>query len=420
MDAFTLRGAGCLSGLLLLVQMENGALIFLFLWLGCLLSASVCQECGGVLTDPSGDITSPNYPDSYPPNSNCHWEIYAPSMKNIIVVFNEFNLEDTVDCFSGDFLSITDPNGDSSLFCGQDHPWTVESVGNSLVVSFVSDSDDELGLKFSLSYVTPSVCEAGWHEFGGRCYFFSGEEVTFDDARMDCEARNAQMTSIHSKQEQLFVQERAKTPTVWIGATTTGMLYEDPLAFEFLDGTRNDYHNVWPFEAYRPGGCASDCGMLLVPDRWVNRPCSISRPVICESTLENGEDWFCYDDPFQCFHVSTEAFDFDTARSYCLQYPGVDILSIGDDEWKQVLAGQSFEHNDFLPHPLPRSREFWIGLRKGVAGDWMWVDGSPFDLDRWEYGSPAEEGGECAVVTTSSWEDLDKAEFASYVCKKSP
>lgn len=35
-------------------------------------------DCGGVVTNPSGVITSPNYPQNYPQNQACIWKITAP------------------------------------------------------------------------------------------------------------------------------------------------------------------------------------------------------------------------------------------------------------------------------------------------------------------------------------------------------
>ena len=53
----------------------DGALAIISLWLSCVLSCTASQECGGILTDFLGEITSPGYPQSYPSASNCRWEI---------------------------------------------------------------------------------------------------------------------------------------------------------------------------------------------------------------------------------------------------------------------------------------------------------------------------------------------------------
>ncbi|CAG0894796.1 unnamed protein product [Darwinula stevensoni] len=324
------------------MKMVIGLLAFQALFCGCLISASVSQDCGGVLTEPHGEIQSPGYSYSYPPNIHCRWVI---QMSPLLL-----------------------------------------SRSGTLYIDFTSDVDGESGFRFRLTYVAQDACEEGWQQFGSHCYFFSDEVMHFDDAQADCEGRDAQLGSIHSKEELMFVQERVKTSPCWIGATNTGYLTEDPFNFEFIDGTANDYHNIWQWDGYHPFNCVTGCGILLVPDRWANRDCLETRQVICDSMMSHGQDWRCWTDPMPdlCFHVSTEFFTFDEARAY----------------W--AING-----------------EFWIGLIQDASGVWQWVDGSPIDVDRWEEGNPTEAGGECGVITTSSWDDLEREYSASYVCKKS-
>ena len=59
------------------------------------------DACGGYInadTDPengaaNGTIQSPSYPDLYPPNKNCVWQIVAPAWYRITINFTDFNLE---------------------------------------------------------------------------------------------------------------------------------------------------------------------------------------------------------------------------------------------------------------------------------------------------------------------------------------
>ncbi|CAG0882559.1 unnamed protein product [Darwinula stevensoni] len=408
--------------------MEGGMLVFLTMVAGCLVGVSLSQDCGGTLTAPYGEIMSPGYPDSYPPNTNCQWIIEAPTDTKILLVFYDFHLEYTVGCFPGDFLTVSDPVVDPQIFCGDNPPCLVESTGNSLSISFFSNSDDDQeGYRFHLAYITissssSSRCEEGWEEFGSYCYFFSEEEMEFEEAQMDCEARNANLTSIHSKEEQLFVKGHSKTPTVWIGAIKTGSLLDDPFDFEFVDGTPSDYHKMWSWPSTLLDGCSGSnfCMIQLVPDRWENRDCLETRPVICNAAMGHGPDWACYDAPKYkgCFHVSTEAYTYEAGRSYCQSFPGADIVHIVGAHNHTLLA-QAFQYPHYFPHPLPKWNEFWIGLRLDLSGDWTWVNGSPFYVDRWEVGYPVVDGGDCVVMTTSSWDDIPRDNPGSYVCKKS-
>ncbi|XP_066263228.1 exoskeleton protein RP43-like [Branchiostoma lanceolatum] len=66
--------------------------------------------CGGTLTAPEGNVTSPNHPSDYGNNENCEWIITVPGGSTVSLTFDSFNLE------SGyDFLTIYDGDSDSAL-----------------------------------------------------------------------------------------------------------------------------------------------------------------------------------------------------------------------------------------------------------------------------------------------------------------
>ncbi|CAG0886628.1 unnamed protein product [Darwinula stevensoni] len=216
----------------------------------------------------------------------------APPTLKILLSFVDFNLEDTSDCISGDFLTVSDPQGQSRTFCGRDHPWMLESVGNRLTVRFFSDASSEHGYRFKLSYMTASRCDEGWEEFDQYCYYFSENQKNFADARSYCLSNGADLASIHSRSEQIFMQENAKRASLLIGAKTTGEgLYVDPWNFEFIDGTPEDYHNVW--EGVNPwilGDEEGECGIIMLPDKWQNRDCREKRLILCASQVSHDSD----------------------------------------------------------------------------------------------------------------------------------
>lgn len=43
------------------------------------------SECGGMLTNPTGVVTSPNFPNDYDHNDACAWTITAPEGTQIVV-----------------------------------------------------------------------------------------------------------------------------------------------------------------------------------------------------------------------------------------------------------------------------------------------------------------------------------------------
>lgn len=49
--------------------------------------------CGGFLTKLDGTITSPGWPNEYPMNKNCVWQVVAPAQYRISLQFEIFDIE---------------------------------------------------------------------------------------------------------------------------------------------------------------------------------------------------------------------------------------------------------------------------------------------------------------------------------------
>ncbi|CAG0894584.1 unnamed protein product [Darwinula stevensoni] len=381
------------------------------------------QNCGGTLEDAVGEMESPGYPEAYPPFSHCVWQIRAPPTRTILLSFVDFNLEATDDCVSGDFLTVEDSEGGSNVYCGRDHPWSIESKDNFLSVSFFSDADDEEGheYRFKLSYITISKCLRNWQEFGSHCYFFSSDEKNFFEAKSNCtnQATGARLASVHSREEQVFLQTYAKRATLWLGAEPTGPgLNASPWNFDFIDGSPEDYHNVWGGEdPWILGGCNSSatCGIELVPDRWQNIDCQERKQVLCTSDVAYDGDWYDCDDFY--VHLSSGKMNFYDAEQYCLDFPGAQMLNVSNDDQQGCLSLRFGDHftTSFQDATLDDTA-FWIGLTR-ANGTWEWVNGSPLQYERWDVGYPEGSSSDCAVMVTSSWEDSMATNNHSFVCK---
>uniref|UniRef100_A0A1B6D601 Metalloendopeptidase n=1 Tax=Clastoptera arizonana TaxID=38151 RepID=A0A1B6D601_9HEMI len=108
-----------------------------------------CEDaCGGVFDVANGTITSPSFPELYPPNKNCIWEIIAPPQYRITLNFTHFDLEgnnvyqqeceyDSVEVHSKMSADVLRKHG---VFCGSKIPQLVTSEGNSLRLEFSSDN----------------------------------------------------------------------------------------------------------------------------------------------------------------------------------------------------------------------------------------------------------------------------------------
>ncbi|XP_014605735.1 PREDICTED: cubilin-like [Polistes canadensis] len=99
------------------------------------------SACGGNYTSEHGTIASPNYPNSYPLNSECIWILNTSPGNRISITFNVFNIQQSDNC-DLDYLEIREENGIGKLlgvFCGEEiDPITSSSI---LWIKFKSDAE---------------------------------------------------------------------------------------------------------------------------------------------------------------------------------------------------------------------------------------------------------------------------------------
>ena len=116
-------------------------------------------ECQQVLSEVNDNFTSPNYPNIYPNNINCHWIITLAEGYRIKLSFPVIELEErnslTDEC-DYDSVAVFDGNSQTDPilghWCGSEHPPYLISKGNKLLV--VLSTDRNYAYKgFSASYI---------------------------------------------------------------------------------------------------------------------------------------------------------------------------------------------------------------------------------------------------------------------------
>ncbi|XP_044530735.1 CUB domain-containing protein 2 [Gracilinanus agilis] len=100
-------------------------------------------KCGGVLSGPSGNFSSPNFPGLYPYDTECSWLIVVAEGSSILLSFHAFDLEYHDHC-GYDYLKIyngasSDENNLLGQFCGQSRPPPFTSSWHIMSVVFHSD-----------------------------------------------------------------------------------------------------------------------------------------------------------------------------------------------------------------------------------------------------------------------------------------
>ncbi|CAL1537017.1 unnamed protein product [Lymnaea stagnalis] len=107
-----------------------------------------CEKaCGGVIETPNGTISSPFFPDPYPPDKTCEWIIDAPQNHTIVLTFTHFDLEAGQGDCSYDFVKVYPEGGarkyNNVMHCGDSIPTPITAKGNTMKIEFKSDKYDE-------------------------------------------------------------------------------------------------------------------------------------------------------------------------------------------------------------------------------------------------------------------------------------
>lgn len=111
-------------------------------------SECVPPVCGGVYTNETGILKSPQYPQPYGAHIDCMYEIIAPPGRAIMIEFLDFDLEDTDPrTCSFDVLTVQDdlvwmdnrPIAESHRFCGTTRPPIMVSDFNVMRMRLQSD-----------------------------------------------------------------------------------------------------------------------------------------------------------------------------------------------------------------------------------------------------------------------------------------
>jgi cubilin len=105
--------------------------------------SAVCSNVPLLATKNVNELTSPNYPDSYPSNISCQWTISADSSASVVLKILDFSLQGNTASCSGDYVTIYDGYSTSSPIiqqvCGQLLNRQFTSTGPFMTVAFQSD-----------------------------------------------------------------------------------------------------------------------------------------------------------------------------------------------------------------------------------------------------------------------------------------
>ncbi|EFN89302.1 Cubilin, partial [Harpegnathos saltator] len=115
--------------------------------------------CGGILSKPVDNFTSPGYPSGYPTNIVCEWLIDVDYAHSIELTFHEVNTEKHKNCYYDKIQIYAGQDADApklTELCHTEKPVVYTSPGNKMFVKFQSDIS-YAGRGFRASYRTVPI-----------------------------------------------------------------------------------------------------------------------------------------------------------------------------------------------------------------------------------------------------------------------
>ncbi|KAE8631901.1 hypothetical protein XENTR_v10001351 [Xenopus tropicalis] len=132
-----------------------------------------------------------------------------------------------------------------------------------------------------------SMCPEGWLIHNASCYYFSKEQLAWEQSKNACESRDSNLLIINSLDEQKFITKNRKCGNFWMGLNDLQKESE----FRWVDGSAVEvrYWSKWQPDNYRDAEhCATigDIGCAINDENWNDDRCENPYLYVCEKGAE--------------------------------------------------------------------------------------------------------------------------------------
>ncbi|XP_040921942.1 collectin-12-like isoform X1 [Toxotes jaculatrix] len=129
-------------------------------------------------------------------------------------------------------------------------------------------------------------CPVEWVNYREKCYFFSKDLHSFDDAKTTCESKSASLLIVSDMEEQKWLKKQIfGKGYFWMGLTDK----EEENVWRWLDGTEPAFTKWKPGQPDNWGhghGTGEDCAGLIHEGLWNDFFCEDLISYICEKQME--------------------------------------------------------------------------------------------------------------------------------------
>ena len=143
-------------------------------------------------------------------------------------------------------------------------------------------------------FLKQDICEKDWFYFRGYCYRKVASCSSWSLSQGECAIQGANLPSIHSQEENVFIQSLHGGEKSWLGLTDINTEGK----FVWTDGTRTDFHHWAKYQPNNVAGnqdCVHTLGFLQGHDyEWNDVNCTDCHRFTCKKGKFRTPFLFCF------------------------------------------------------------------------------------------------------------------------------